>query len=408
MSLVTRFNKGSKLSIDEMDNNLLYLEKLSLGNDLPKNFFFAGSANTTSSSTRAQLNYITDELRSIDMRNFLADANKGDGVLDDGFYVHINDVNEVLRDGNNIYAIGRIVAGYTVNPNFILRMECRIIDNILVVINSDYNILDSGLSTPTSVVKFHGSYLSDGWIYLSTRPTNTTGDKARILKINSLNLSDIKTFIIPISESIGSINEIKLYKDKIYFLCDSTTPQSTKLFSLDKNLNVFTLIATYNNILKTITTSPSFAIYDDKIYTSYFDNTSSSTRNRYIGILEISLTGVILRSSELYDLGINTSQAVAHWSSIFNGKLIINASLNTPTNKKLLRWDIYTLQMEEVISPNEGITDDNTLMSDGTIYLSSEGNNNGSLFKMNYKDFTTLTIYATGWRSAGAVQYYYF
>lgn len=363
--------------------------------DLPDGFFVASSALTTTIEARGRLNYITDVPRFIDLRPYVNN------------YV-LNGTNEVVRDRNNIFTLGRAqIPNTTSLQPFIVRTETRIVNNILKVINSNYALINTGLDGDNSLSRIHSSFYSNGFIYAATRPDPQTIPN-KVFKINANNLEDIKTFTFPESENLRNINEIKVYKDGIFIMCQSLSPEnSVKLIRLDTDFGGYEVLKTfpYSGVIA-LKDNTVFNIYHDKIYVTYYPNPVANA-NRYLGLLELDLSGNILRQSEAFDLGASTTILFPHWCTIFNGKFIVHCSLSNNANRKLVRIDIPTMSLDEFIALPQGFTDDNTMMPNGDIYLNGEGSNTGGLYKVYYKDFSTLQLVTTPWRSSGGVQYYY-
>lgn len=119
-----------------------------------------------------------------------------------------------------------------------------------------------------------------------------------------------------------------------------------------------------------------------------------------------------IKKRQIYNQPINAGTPsltpLAHWMGVYNDKLIIsNAVMGTTTShRSLVRMNINTLAIEESIPMDTLITDDNSIFSDGYIYLNGEAPGNvyipgtwdidtsktpnptAKLIKIKYNDFT--------------------
>jgi hypothetical protein len=167
--------------------------------------------------------------------------------------------------------------------------------------------------------------------------------------------------------------------------------------------------------------STTFTIYNNEIYIPMVNNVSAGFNHQ--GLEVYNMSGVLQRS--VYSVPINSTASaipLAHWMVVYNNKLIIsNAFVGTSTSHlSLVRMNITTLAVEESIKLNTLATDDNSIFSNGYIYLNGEATLNNylpnsweintatvsepsaKLIKIKYNDFTDITYITPGTWGYGA------
>ena len=327
--------------------------------DIPEDFFIATQIASS------KLIYETDSFREIDLQPYTS--------------IIITNTNEIVRNGNDIFAVGNYSDTNTLQAFLIRIINCRIKDNELI-----FDIIDSiPLSQP-----IHGLIFHNGFLYSATRTTVTT-----ITKINPYNLSDIRILILPeTSDYVGFTDGLIGYKDKLYILTTSNYYQTSKFIEINEDLIRYRKVFEITNSVNYSTgyASP-FLIYNDELYIPFLIQGNPSL----ISFRVYDLQGTIKR--ERTNIAINqtggTNSAVPHWMTIFNNKILIT----TIFAKSLIRLDCQTLSLEESISLPSIITDDNSITKEGYIYLNGElYQSNPSfiphLIKVYYKDFTDYNI----------------
>lgn len=324
-----------------------------------------------------KLLYLTDQYREIDLQPFVTAT--------------IVNTNIIERDNNDLYVVGNF--SFVENPIPIIVLK---ITNVRFVSNRMFfdSITEATIEGFTSghCLRVHGDFL-----YVISRPLNNV---AKILKIAKNNFSDQKQILLSDFGYPGSIHEIEIYRNKIYTLINkdgtSTADQiKTYFLEIDENLNtvkeVFNL--KYLSADLAFTDTMPFAIYNGEVYFMSF-----SYNDWTIGLEVWGLDGTRKRSVQGLDISLGedlTWGGTPHWIGIFNGKLICNLLYTF----RLVRIDIYTLQLEEVIELGTSVTDENTILSNGYMFLNGEYNPflepnplPAHLLKIYYKDFTDFNI----------------
>lgn len=335
------------------------LINLNIPQPLPKDFYIAGEASGS------QLLYLTDNYRTINIS---------------GSITEITNINEIVRNGNDLF----ITTNFYGDNTIISLLNCSIYNNELII----GEIIEQDI---TGISNIHGFIFYNGFLYGSDR---TGSQSVKIIKINPYNLSDQKILTLPnTSEYIGTTDSIRGYGNNIYTLICTGTSTEASLVKIDLDLNNFSVIFKKGSLLTKRISSPyPFIIENGEIYIPWINRTSG-VRDK-MGIVVVDLNGNVLRESNDITLTSHATQRVLpHWMGIFNGKIILTSLYN----RCLARIDKNTLLLEEVIPLNESITDDNTIMNDGWIYLNGEYNPSDltalvNLLKVKYNDFTTLSI----------------
>jgi hypothetical protein len=153
------------------------------------------------------------------------------------------------------------------------------------------------------------------------------------------------------------------------------------LVKIDLNLATYSALittGTSSSPSRRVKTQSTFLIYNDEIFIPIVNNTTAGINQ--IGMQVWDLNGSIKR--QIYNQVVNVEGTLAtglivplpHWMGVYDNKLIIsNAIMGTTTSHRgLVRMNIGTLAVEESIAIDTLVTDDNTIFSDGYIYLNGE------------------------------------
>lgn len=357
--------------------------------DLPKDFFISGWNRGTPSF----LMYETDvPNRFFDLRQYVPTMRV---------------VSEILRQPgtNNIICISGNPTDYVTNPMQIIKLiDCKIIDNVFTP--SGFEFAEFFLSHKT-----HGSDIDNEYIYISTRPGSTEYMTigTEIIKININNFSDYKRLIIePESGIVGLTTDIIEYNESLYALiCDRNGDYSSRLLKINKNLDYYEVLITVKEGLSNAFDSSSpFVIYNDEIIFLGRDRSSGvngfNSKNHVI-INIYSITGQFKRKKVLVLGEFGTTLYQPHWCTVMNNKLIV-----TPTgggdvslNRYIFRADIGSgydndsIILEEVTFTTRLVSDDNSLFSNGMLYIGNEtmmDTTDSKLIRMPYWDFTQQEV----------------
>ena len=348
--------------------------------DLPADFYIGGSAAS------GELIYKTNIYRKL--------------VLTIPGITLLN-INEIVRNGNDLF----LTCNFGADNLIVSLLNCQIKSNKLIYETLNYQVL-------TGITFVHSMVFYEDYLYLSNR---VTGQPVILGKINPYNLSEQTFFQLPNGTGyIGSTDTLKVYRGFIYTLI-SNGNSGAYLVKVDLNFTSTEIIyTTGTTAAKRINSPYPFYIYNDEIFIVWV-NRSSGVYNK-IGIDVLDLDGNELRNSGELTTTLNgTQRPHPHWMTIFNSKLIITSLYN----KFICRIDINSLVLEECINIGMTVTDDNSMMPTGYIYLNGEPNvfdaDNlpAKLLKIKYNDFTDLTEelsssnFFNGNGSVGSINYNY-
>lgn len=312
--------------------------------------------------------------------------------------------HEILRYGNDIHIIGNYGSTSSYNLHTIKLKDCKLIKNRLLFQGFEERSLSSATSSYTEAFTLYNGYL-----YLTLAGNTTTPTK--ILRVNKDNLNDdITTLTLGIN---GQTRNIIALENYIYIF----NTNGTGVGFVGSLIRVTPDLATYSVIFTTGAVSSArrvrygstFTISNNEIYIPMLNNVITGYNHQ--GLEVYNMTGVLQRAT--YSVPINSNASTlptAKWMSVYNNKLIISnsTSLSTSSHYSLVRMNITTLVVEESIQINGRISDDNSIFSNGYIYLNGEApvsnyidgfNINtatvseptAKLIKIKYDDFTDLT-----------------
>lgn len=317
--------------------------------------------------------------------------------------------NEIVRNDkkpDQFVLFGNFVDN-TTNAVVIILDECKIINNIFTV--------GSVTGREIPIAKIHAAAFHNGFVYGASRYNNTATNPQKFIKINPDDLTDIKVLPSPNTGSyVGSIGDFQFYNNYLYCIMTFGLTSDDYIVRVDENLNGFETISVLSgmsNNCRVMSDNP-MVIYNDEIYVPTVKTNAVTVEvNNQVGISVYSvITGALKRKVENYVVSTGgQSRSWPHWMTIFNGKIILTPAQNTDP-RWILRVDAATLALEETIPMPMIFTDDNSLFSDGYMYLNEEGyaaSLTARLIKMKYNDFTDLTVeisnYNGGWGSHGSL-----
>ncbi|MCO6162596.1 hypothetical protein [Flavobacterium sp. NRK F7] len=347
--------------------------------DLPSDFYIAGSAQGN------ELIYKTNTYRT-----FVLSI---PGTT-------ITNINEIVRNGNDLF----LTCNFGEDNIIVSLINCQIKSNKLVYEAINYKAL-------TGITFVHSMVFYEDYLYLSNR---VTGQPVILGKINPYNLEEQTYFQLPNAAGyIGSTDTLKVYRGYIYTLI-SNGNLGAYLVKVDLSFTSVQIIyTTGTTAAKRINSPYPFYIYNDEIFIVWV-NRSTGVYNR-IGIDVLNLDGTEVRNSgELITTLDGTQRPHPHWMTIFNGKIVITSLYN----KFICRIDCITLVLEDCINIGMTVTDDNSMMPNGYIYLNGEANIYDpdylpKLLKIKYDNFTDLTEeiptqkFFNGNGSVGSINYNY-
>lgn len=312
----------------------------------------------------------------------------------------ITNINEIVRNANDLF----LTCNFGTDNIIVSLINCQIKSNKLVYESCNYKVL-------TGITFVHSMVFYEDYLYVSNR---VPGQAVILGKINPYNLEEQTYFQLPSGTGyIGSTDTLKVYQGYIYTLI-SNGNSGAYLVKVDLSFTWVQIIySTGTTAAKRINSPYPFYIYNDEIFIVWV-NRSSGVYNR-IGIDVLNLDGTELRNSgELITTLDGTQRPHPHWMTIFNGKIVITSLYN----KFICRIDCKTLELEDCINVGMTITDDNSMMPNGYIYLNGEANIYDpeylpKLLKIKYDDFTDLTEeiatadFFNGNGSVGSINYNY-
>ena len=320
--------------------------------DIPSDFYISTLVNSS------ELLYYTDNYYRVDLKSFLPSG------------INIRNSNEIVRDGSDFYLCGNFGPSDTY---FVKLTNCRLKNGLYFNFDSiQYNLI-------TSYINYvHGMCFYKGYLYLSSRSTDV-GVSTTVAKINSSNINEVTTLTLSSAYANKQATDIIAYKDNLYILPSNNS--SGILVKIDLNLATYSALittGTSSSPSRRVRTQSAFLIYNDEVFIPIVNNTSVGINQ--IGMEVWGLTGSIKR--QIYNQAVNVEGTLAtglivplpHWMGAYDNKLIIsNAIMGTTTSHRgLVRMNIDTLAVEESIAMDTLVTDDNTIFSDGYIYLNGE------------------------------------
>ena len=320
--------------------------------EVPSDFYISTLVNSS------ELLYYTDNYYRIDLESFLSSG------------INIRNSNEIVRDGSDFYLCGNFGPSDTY---FVKLTNCRLKNGLYLNFDSiEYNLI-------TSYINYvHGMCFYKGYLYLSSRSTDV-GVSTTVAKINSTNISEVTTLTLSSTYANKQATDIIAYKDNLYILPSNNS--SGILVKIDLNLATYSALittGTSSSPSRRVRTQSAFLIYNDEVFIPIVNNTSTGINQ--IGMQVWDLNGIIKR--QIYNQVVNVEGTLStglivplpHWMGVYDNKLIIsNAIMGTTTSHRgLVRMNIDTLAVEESIAMDTLVTDDNTIFSDGYIYLNGE------------------------------------
>jgi len=354
---------------------------------MPEDFYIATSAYGSELLYRSS----SDEFNRLDLSEFLDSS------------ITIQNTNEIVRNGNDLY----IASNFGASSSGLIKLTNCVLRNgkYLKFGQIDY------LGLTNSISYIHGSCFYKDNLYLSSRVATET---PKVIKVDPNTLTVSASMSLPASFLGKTTNEVIAYKDHIYIL-PSQVSTNGQLVKFDLDLSTYSVVLTTGAIAspsKRVRTGSAFLIYDDEVYIPIINNTAGGVSQ--LGMEVWSLSGVLQRSTynQTINAGSPTTRPLPHWMGLFNDKLIISNMImaGASIHRSLVRMDITTLVVEESIPFDTLVTDDDTIFSDGYIYLNGEATpsayfpgtvdiNPGatfsptaSLFKVKYDDFTDITL----------------
>lgn len=367
---------------------------------LPKDFIVSVVFSSVAPEIEgSKLMYITDQNRYIALEPDIIPDMTGNG-----FSVQI--IDDAIHFSYRLDLVG----GVRQFGRGVLR-GCRIVDNILTYDSSEYVLVPTA-DLPSTFspenITLHAEGYSDGYLYDVTRvQTGAT----YILKTNASNLNDYK---VTTPFNGGYIHNIEIYEDYIYFMyVDFSNTSIAHIGRIRTDFSepyeqVFTINA---DPTRTAYAGFPFTIYRDKIYIPTVNLSDLTSLRNNIRIMVYDMNGKLLEESAELVLG-NTGTSLRvfpHWMTIFNDKIFLHTAVSTSSVKKLIRIDLNTLTLDGANSVVDtactAITDDNTITSDGRIYLNSESSTSSMQYLYlvpDYRDFSNIvTASDIGYRSTG-------
>lgn len=349
--------------------------------DIPEDFYISTLVNSS------DLLYYTDSFRRIDLESY----------LDPG--INVRNSNEIVRNGSDFYLCGNFGPSDTY---FLKLTNCRLKRGVIFHFDKiEYKLITSNINL------VHGMCFYKGYLYLASRSATTT-----VARIDANNINNINTLTLPATYLNKQTTDIIAYKDYVYIMPSLTTVNGI-ILKIDLTLGTYSELIVTGNVSvpsRRVRTSSSYLIYNDEIYIPIINNTTGGVGVSQFGMEVWGLDGI--RKRQVYNQPINAGTPsltpLAHWMGVYNDKLIIsNAVMGTTTShRSLVRMNINTLAIEESIPMDTLITDDNSIFSDGYIYLNGEAPGNvyipgtwdidtsktpnptAKLIKIKYNDFT--------------------
>lgn len=321
--------------------------------DIPEDFYISTLVNSS------ELLYYTDSFHRIDLESYLDPS------------INIRNSNEIVRNGSDFYLCGNFG---TSDTYFLKLTNCRLKNGVIFHFDKiEYKLITSYINL------VHGMCFYKGYLYLSSRSTTTI-----VARIDASNIDNINTLTLSSAYLNKQTTDIIAYKDYVYIMPSSTTINGV-VVKIDLSLGTYSALITTGTIsTRRVRFTSAYLIYNDEIFIPVINNSSTAGFSQF-GMEVWGLNGVIKRQiySQPINAGTSSSTPLAHWMGVYNNKLIIsNAIMGTATShRSLVRMDISTLAIEESIAMDTLITDDNSIFSDGYIYLNGE---------------TPLSTYATG------------
>ena len=349
--------------------------------DIPEDFYISTLVNSS------ELLYYTDSFHRIDLESYLDPS------------INVRNSNEIVRNGSDFYLCGNFGPSDTY---FIKLTNCKLKNGLIFQFDKiEYKLITSNINL------VHGMRFYKGYLYLASRSTTTT-----VARIDSGNIDNIITLTLPAKYLNKQTTDIIAYKDYVYIMPSLTTSNGI-ILKMDLTLGTYSellITGTVSVPSRRVRTGSAFLFYNDEIYIPIVNNAAGGSGFSQMGMEVWGLDGI--RKRQIYNQTINAGTPsltpLAHWMGVYNDKLIIsNAIMGTTTShRSLVRMDISTLAIEESIPIDTLITDDNSIFSDGYIYLNGEAPSNiyvtGSwdidtsktpnpttkLIKIKYNDFT--------------------
>jgi hypothetical protein len=366
----------------QMNNNTLSSNSGgTIFKDIPEDFYISTLVNSS------ELLYYTDSFHRIDLESYLDPS------------INVRNSNEIVRNGSDFYLCGNFGPSDTY---FIKLTNCKLKNGLIFQFDKiEYKLITSNINL------VHGMRFYKGYLYLASRSTTTT-----VARIDSGNIDNIITLTLPAKYLNKQTTDIIAYKDYVYIMPSLTTSNGI-ILKMDLTLGTYSellITGTVSVPSRRVRTGSAFLFYNDEIYIPIVNNAAGGSGFSQMGMEVWGLDGI--RKRQIYNQTINAGTPsltpLAHWMGVYNDKLIIsNAIMGTTTShRSLVRMDISTLAIEESIPIDTLITDDNSIFSDGYIYLNGEAPSNiyvtGSwdidtsktpnpttkLIKIKYNDFT--------------------
>jgi hypothetical protein len=346
--------------------------------EIPEDFYISTLVNSS------DLLYYTDSFYRINLESYL---DKG---------INIRNSNEIVRNNSDFYICGNFGPSDTY---FIKLTNCRLKNGVIFSFERiEYKVISSFINF------VHGMCFYKGYLYLASRSATTI-----VARIDANNIDNIINLTLPTTYLNRQTTDIIAYKDFVYIM-PSLTGSPAAVIKIDLTLGTYSQIITTGTFSSSrrVRTGSAYLIYNDEIFIPMIVNTNSGFSQ--FGMEVWGLDGFIRRQtySQPINAGTPSLTPLAHWMGVYNDKLIISNAIMgaTTSHRSLVRMDINTLEIEESIPIDTLVTDDNSIFSDGYIYLNGEAPGNTyipgtwdidtsktpnpitKLIKIKYNDFT--------------------
>jgi uncharacterized delta-60 repeat protein len=313
MTLITRQGKGSKISTQEMDNNMDYLEQNSI-------------INITGITSQIEP-FDEDKITYINEINLTEDKKQYKGILSDEYETPSSKINIRYNDSVNNQLSVNVESGYSYYLNGNLTFSDGYNESFSASFNSyleknpfyDPNGVPFNIGTGFNDIVWSITIQSDGKILVGGNFTSYNGtSRNRIIRLNSDGSID-NTFNIGTGFN-DNVREIVIQSDgKILLSGDFTSYNGTsrnriiRLNSDGSIDNTFSIGTGFNNSVRTITTQSDGKILVGGSFTSY----NGTSRNR---IIRLNPDGSI---DNTFNIGTGFNESVQPIQIQSDGKILI-------------------------------------------------------------------------------------
>lgn len=329
--------------------------------------------STTASGT--WLTYKTDTYRRVDLQPYVETI--------------IQNTNEIVRNGRDFYITANFIDD-EITPSTLIRLvNCQIFNNQLIFDSVEELVLPIG--------RFHGSAFHRDYLYLITRPLGVSGYSTSV-RVNA-EMTEVKTLTLTGStQYMGRPTDIVCLSGDAYTIIgrDGSTP--AYFIKINGDMSAANILFALGDVVSTkrIRAQSPFLIYNNEIYVPTSNNSSQPLAGNSMGLAVYNFAGVIQREVAAIPISTGeTARPFPHWMGIFGGKVIISVSSSASPHKFLIRFDCLTLAKEEQLDLDIAVTDDNSIFTDGYMYINGEITSDmltPQLLKVKYNDFTDVTI----------------